>query len=168
MTLPRSRNLAANGAPGKVKNEHGDRPPLARPAKRRKTLGCTKEFRFEPETPSGRAGAPVAAKIPRGGGAGRRGRGRGGAGRRGRKNNTLYITPIVQPSSPVLVPVQSSPRAKKRYEAPRIGTDCRWPDKVVATDEASRREVRPQCPSFGAPVRSLMNRRCAQFVQCDK
>ena len=50
-----------------------------------------------------------------------------------------------------------------KYEPPRVGTDCPWPDKIDG-DEAYQREVRG-LPSVD---RLLVYGGLQQFVQCDK
>ncbi|RPD75503.1 hypothetical protein L226DRAFT_534411 [Lentinus tigrinus ALCF2SS1-7] len=117
---------ASTAAPAKVKTERSDTGPLGRPAKRRKTVANAGEL--QDQAGNAHAGSSASTKRGRGGSSsGRGGRGRGRVGG-GRKSRQLLITPI----KPAPQPVPKKPR--KRYEVPRIGTDCPWPAKVNGYD----------------------------------
>lgn len=152
--LLRSQKLSAStgsASMANVKAEKGD--TLTRPAKRRKTMGTTQELRFEPSEPISRKGG--SAKIAR----------PATRNRKGRKNQTLHITPVIEPKELPSSSPLTSPLRRKRYQVPRIGTDCPWPD-MIAGDEMYRRQVRHLFPAY--PSRRLTSYLFVQMVACDK
>ncbi|KAI9063780.1 hypothetical protein FKP32DRAFT_1676207 [Trametes sanguinea] len=107
-----------------MKKDRSDDAAVGRDAKRRKTMGDATEV------DEGRGGGTASTSSRRGktGGRGGRGRGRargGGPNMPGRSQKAGSKGDAAKP--------------KGKYEPPRIGTDCPWPDKIEG-DEAYHRE----------------------------
>ncbi|KAI0349707.1 hypothetical protein OH77DRAFT_1525484 [Trametes cingulata] len=160
-TRGRSRSATRGGRAGAasasarvpVKTERGEPESSVRgrPGKRRKTMGDASEVqRAETSVRGGRGGS-------RGRGASRgRGGGRGGsrgAGAGGPRKQPVSEQTGAGPSGNNAAAAGTASNAgdkgkgKAKYEPPRIGTDCLWPEKIEG-DEAYQREVRGFAPTI--------------------
>ncbi|KAH9944561.1 uncharacterized protein BXZ73DRAFT_97040 [Epithele typhae] len=114
---PQDEEATRRSAPARIKREANKSSSHdQRPAKRRKTMGAVKLETSSASRAGGESKSAISKSTKR-------------ASNR-RKGRPFVTTPIklkvkVPPSSP-----QVTPKTKRRYEAPQIGTNCPWPNKV--------------------------------------
>ncbi|KAI0326140.1 hypothetical protein GY45DRAFT_1374166 [Cubamyces sp. BRFM 1775] len=136
-----------------MKKERSDPDVSGRAAKRRKTIGDTSDIGMGDDDPSSSAsastrGGKTSVRGGRGHGRGRgRGRGRGGsAGMTSSRGKAKEGNDDAEDDDSES---SSEPQGKgAKYEPPRVGTDCPWPDKIDG-DEAYQREF-VQCDNCEA------------------